>query len=319
MKAILGLLLRAVALAKSRMRAPAVLQANPPDRPPLDFVHIPKTAGTSIEAAGVSFHYEWGGAKTGWPGGDCARGCKGTWQPCSPQHIPPAVYKARGEGAYNGTSTFCVVRHPYTRAMSEFAFANYIMGTAGGHKNYPDRVGLPTWRLAESCTAASLNEWVLGTLGQIESDLLALDGRSVPSPRAAWGDCHWLPQWMYVDDGPVRNASCDHILHYENLDDEFRALMDSWDYVYLAQVNLSQRTWVNLATDCALDLYALNATTRALIRRTYGRDFAQFGYSATPVPQALGGQLKARFAERQSAANTAAAARAAASRGGGGG
>ena len=91
--------------------------------PKLDFIHIPKTGGQAIESWGYLHGFSWGGCRL--PGG-------GAWPEgphpfkCSAFHIPPAVWEAAGTPAYDGAdTTFCVVRHPYTRAISEYLWQGY--------------------------------------------------------------------------------------------------------------------------------------------------------------------------------------------------
>ena len=41
-------------------------------------------------------------------------------EPCQPWHVPPASYqRVLGENPYANNATFCVVRHPYSRCVSE--------------------------------------------------------------------------------------------------------------------------------------------------------------------------------------------------------
>lgn len=86
----------------------------------LQLIHIPKTGGTTLEAVAYAHGIGWGAYKHEWNrNGDrpakTALGTPETWQPCSPWHIPPAFYRARGEiGTINAgkQQTFCVVRRP---------------------------------------------------------------------------------------------------------------------------------------------------------------------------------------------------------------
>ena len=80
-----------------------------------------------------------------------------------------------------------------------------------------------------TCDAAGLNGKVVATLQGIGPELASHDGRSVPSASLAREDCHWLPQWMYVDDGSVENGMCETVLHYEDMQAGFAQLMGSYD------------------------------------------------------------------------------------------
>ena len=65
---------------------------------PLQLAHVPKTGGTSLEDLAAQAGVQWGLHRSDWPGQtpsndtkqECAHGCKGTEQPCSPWHLPPA-------------------------------------------------------------------------------------------------------------------------------------------------------------------------------------------------------------------------------------
>ena len=104
----------------------------------LQLVHIPKAGGTTLEDFGLNrLDVRWGIHREHWPGGSCPYGCDGnaSWQPCSSWHIPRTVFTAVGpalarDGAgkptsqdpYAGYKTFCALRHPFTRAISEYIF-----------------------------------------------------------------------------------------------------------------------------------------------------------------------------------------------------
>ena len=91
----------------------------------LELIHVPKTGGTSIEDWGIrqSHAAHFGRHRTQWPQGNCSRGCRATWQPCSSWHLPPALFRANGEAAYGDASNaMCVVRNPFDRVASHVAW-----------------------------------------------------------------------------------------------------------------------------------------------------------------------------------------------------
>ena len=71
----------------------------------------------------------------------------------------------------------------------------------------------------------------------------------------------------------IANTHCRQVLRMENLTASFNALMGE---VGLSDVQLSRRR-TSFASSCK-DLSMLDNDTRAMIRRIYGQDFAQFGY-----------------------------------------
>ena len=104
----------------------------------LAFVHITKTGGSSIEQWGKEHGYLWGindprlqtalsrnvRNKNGIP-------CASKW------HVPPSYFV---ENPYSGRYTFTVVRHPYSRLVSEF-FCPY----GGSKKRKPTRTFFNRW------------------------------------------------------------------------------------------------------------------------------------------------------------------------------
>ena len=151
-----------------------------------------------MEVTGRSHGLQWGKHRSKMPGGMCPFGCKGTWQPCSAWHIPPAVFAEHGKNPYAGFTTFCNVRHPYSRAISEYIF------------------------LGGACNAQDLNAGLQDILGKINASIVTIQD-SLPHmpadalwlasraqfagarPMANLSDCHWLPQNLYA-------RSCDVVL-----------------------------------------------------------------------------------------------------------
>ena len=77
------------------------------------FIHIPKTAGTSIEKQALNYNIYWGvyyfKNKLN----------KNYYYSSVPWHIPPK-YLTNNE--YENKILFCVVRNPYTRIVSEYKY-----------------------------------------------------------------------------------------------------------------------------------------------------------------------------------------------------
>ncbi|KAL3902812.1 MAG: hypothetical protein SGPRY_011912, partial [Prymnesium sp.] len=250
-------------------------RANNRSQAPLAFIHIPKTGGSAVEAAGLASGYHWGNFVDDWPGGHCPYGkwcerelpchtesrcedlrekkcgqhaCNSSWLPCSPWHLPPIEFARRGLAApaYNASTddTFCVVRNPYDRVMSELVFEEAQAAIRNGSKQRCDR----SW----------MKRALLSRMEQMNWD-----------PNAA--DCHWLPQWMYVDPHATAKMACGIILRFEDLEAGFRELM--FRRGIHAEVTVEK-----LNGGCALDGDDHDSMSKHLIRRMYERDFLRFGY-----------------------------------------
>merc|ERR1712046_87741 len=93
--------------------------------------------------------------------------------------------------------TFCVVRHPYTRLMSEALFARMIHGA----------------KLSDYCYPEKINELMSKHLDIVEPFLLNYsnwDGTLRYGNVGAEADCHWLPQHAYTHGPGV--ARCDTVM-----------------------------------------------------------------------------------------------------------
>jgi hypothetical protein len=222
----------------------------------LNFLHIPKTGGSSIEEDGFRVamteraHSEWGMydldlacTYTNGSGEDrkCAIGSEDGPQ-CRVWHVPPALDPILAEH-YAPCDTFCVVRHPGHKMFSQFAMER-------------------TWTSpsAMGCSAKAYETWALNRLEKAHSEPFVQD-------------CHFLPQWLFVygKEGSASTAPpmCNRVLRYENLSSEFDALMREYDIP--AQLNS----------------HALNGTCQIpddqkitpAVNEFYAEDFATFHYS----------------------------------------
>ena len=240
---------------------------------PLDFVHIPKTGGQALESYGYRHGFAWGGCRMRagladpWP-----MPPPSPWR-CSPFHIPPAVYAASGapyDTAYKpDVDTFCVVRHPYTRAISEYMWQG---------KWWPSLWGF--------CTAQNLNDFVertfklnTGDLGMVAmSNISDLLGMKDPPQKL---DCHGLPQWTFVDGLSPPHlptpGACKHVLRYETLETDFARVLSKVGASY-EEGGLKQ--WGGVET-CTMHVGDLSPRARDILHATYKQDFLRFGYNAT--------------------------------------
>jgi len=157
------------------------------------FLHIPKTAGTSVEYAFMDAGYK-----------DKyliirSRGDSGNTNPCSPQHyqyglVQRFIHPEEG----SDMEEFAIVRNPFTRCISEY----FWMG-GGQPQDYNDNF------------FTGLKKYVFGNLQTYidnektwQSDKENFIARNQRFP----GDNHWRPQWHFI--GPNTK-----VYKYEELDD----------------------------------------------------------------------------------------------------
>ena len=91
-------------------------------------------------------------------------------------------------------------------------------------------------------------------------------------------DCHWLPQWMYVDgDGRGGVGECAHRMRTETLQADFSRVVSQVEggavNTTLAATNSRE------SSGCAINASIFNPATEALIRKVYARDFWMYGYT----------------------------------------
>ena len=208
----------------------------PGAEPHFELVHIPKNAGTQLEEAGLAAGFRWGAYK--WEGL-----CDGGWcgdknLGCSMWHVPRGYLRAhpddawaqgqhtpfevKGPDPYKNATTICVVRHPFTRAISQYIYWSAL--NAGGCANASKLEDCSSFD--DTCKPELLNRYINerfnGTNGRFRGALRAIHSRAgpiAPELRGSEGeDCHWLPQWMYVGRGEAEHISCSHVLRVERLE-----------------------------------------------------------------------------------------------------
>lgn len=207
----------------------------------LSFIHIPKNAGTSIEAIGRTRSVKWGnsdltnnqctrpGAK--WAGDNSNCYVKNTTAMCSAWHVPPA-YDSKLLRHLQECETFCVARNPSTRLVSQWQWH---------HHNDP-------------CNVDYFRAYVLESFAESNTDPYIQD-------------CHLLPQVEYVYDADGAEV-CQHVLEFENLEKEFNALMQKFDM----KLTLSLHAF---ASNCTLQL---PTDLVDMIKKRYHHDFHTFKY-----------------------------------------
>lgn len=215
------------------------------------FVHIPRTGGTSIEdctQAELNGEDRWGRHADG----NNAR--HGDFH-CNKQHVPPNLVP----DYYTGTDTFCVVRNPYDRLVSQYGF---MCGTHWG-------------------------DW-----GKNGANVTLLNNKLLEALIVAKGypphmDCHFMPQTAYVygwnnetNTTDKSTKHCTNILRYEDsLYQGFNNLMRQHGYTYLMQpdsgataATRSNKRLVNITAEFLSD------DVLRLANEIYADDFELFGY-----------------------------------------
>ena len=116
-----------------------------------------------------------------------------------PHHIPPKYLN--DNSTYSNNDTFCVIREPLERVVSEY---NFLYNNKQDTDDY--------------FTANKLNTWIENAINHEDH----ITGGNV---RIAHGQCHLLPQYDYVYDDNG-NITCDNPLDFAYLTESFNALMD---------------------------------------------------------------------------------------------
>lgn len=225
----------------------------------LNFIHIPRAAGTTIESCSKWFPGDrpnWGTMNGRIKG---MKPIPGRREKCYGQHVPPSMFSKTSNPYADRASNFCVVRHPYDRLISQFGFV--------------DTMSKP---FKYQCNAQSLNSYLLKSLQDVKSGKFYL------------GDCHFTPQAMFVFGSNPKTGAvnrndkwCTHIIRFEQLAVQFNALMSKSGYgVRLSEAKMSDSRHMGSKEDCrALKKSDLSPEVRKLADEIYKDDFEVFGYS----------------------------------------
>lgn len=222
-----------------------LLQTN--ESTPLLFIHIPKTAGTTIEDAAYAKGIRWGRffmwGMVNLPDGNS----------CHAYHVPPR-YFATPQDMYPADNAFCVVRHPFDRAVSEY---KYLVSSDWGMK---------TRFLADQkpCTQEGLNSFLQQTLQ------LFLQGQRYQN------DCHMVPQYEYI--WGMGSQSCREVLRIEDFPASFNQLMSKYGF----DLQLDDLTSTNVSPRCPqLSRENLTHDTRQMLELVYLEDLRLLNYTAS--------------------------------------
>lgn len=240
----------------------------------LEFVHITKTGGTTIERAACEGGVVWGsmhyGDFFGCHSADIKewKGLKhNVYDTISPWHAPPRVMKRRVKDELNpyiGAKLFTVVRNPYTRWVSEFycPFAGY----RGDDRHDED----------------TMNRWIKFKIGRLERAYNNYYKRQAQShkpwrmePPLLFGK-HFVHQYEYVYDFNGQKL-VDHVLHHEHMKTEFDELMERYNYNLTLPSRNEMHTY-EMKGQSKLTWKNLRNSTVAAINRFSAPDFGAFGY-----------------------------------------
>lgn len=158
---------------------------------------------------------------------------------CNIWHVPPNAEPLL-QRSYDTCDTFCIVRHPVDRLVSEWQFRTHTRGC--------------------------------GSVKEFRSYLAERFEIARKQPFAS--DCHLTPQTDFVlarraDTGwPTRQ--CRHVLRFEHLQEDFRRLMES----YRLPLELASHEKMHSRCNFSLPPDILEA-----IRVFYASDFGAFGYA----------------------------------------
>mmetsp|Transcript_31048 Transcript_31048/g.66080 ORF Transcript_31048/g.66080 Transcript_31048/m.66080 type:complete len:300 (-) Transcript_31048:96-995(-) len=227
--------------------------------PALEFVHIPKTGGTSILFAAADAGIAWGHCKF-----SRLEGCsslsryadvriedRAEWAcdmttnatTVDPWHCPSNRFRS-GDGLYDGSSTFTIVRNPYDRIVSEYYWA-HSWYRPGRTVNRP----------------RTMNAWVQRMLEQVEA-----------SGVCPFGHC--IPMHKYTHDQQTGEPIVDHVLRLENITAELPILLER--YGLLGRIRIGHDN--ERRTSDELDASYLTNETIRRINRWAMLDFEYFGY-----------------------------------------
>ena len=217
----------------------------------LKFVHIPKNAGTSIENISLKNNITWGFRdwtkknednkliKNSW---SCFKK-SGNWINRSTNNSVKnnmgcypwhKTPDEQGRTIYKkDDELFCVVRNPYDKIISAYKYAN-----------------------GKKASKKGLNTFIKDKLIHFKKN-------------ERWNGCHILPQYKYTHG----NIKCDHILKFENLDNDFNKLNKK--HQILNNIKLDK----NNKSKSKLNIDDLTQESKDLIYKVYKKDFELFGYS----------------------------------------
>ena len=192
----------------------------------LEFIHIPKNAGTTIENIADEKNVKWGRFKP-----EHRESVQS--DTCSYWHTPPKQFNK--DSYYKKDETFCVIRDPVDRMVSEYAYR---------HKG-----------MSEKNNKYAMNQWLREQLNNRDN---TVDGGL---------NCHFIPQYEFIyDDNGKR--TCDNVLRFDNLTNEFNDLMNKHEYDIRLEENKKDNK-----SDSKLTAKDVDEDNRRMIYHIYKKDY----------------------------------------------
>ena len=249
----------------------------------LGFVHIPKTAGSSIEKA--AFHdpsrRRWG--YFAWRGNQpTLKGIKEKWlrkKYLGPEyrkditntlwHFPPFVlpFITRNNTPYEGQDLFAVIRNPFTRIASEIQYRSRDKG----REKLLNKTGV------NRRTQQDLQK-LLSCSREMKNASTLLDPKGLNCLFTKQG--HLIPQWQFFYDRFSKQRQIRYLLHFERLSEDFSDLMESYNLnISMGGERKRPTNYKDVKDGLFRDAKDFDETTRLLIVELYRNDFELGGYS----------------------------------------
>lgn len=251
-----------------------------PTKARLEFVHIPKTAGSAIESAAQEQGINWGY----WHFSEETKGGKRKnldetiafrkhYGPFA-WHIPPCLLEGQSilsVNPYKGNDLFAVVRNPYERIFSEYRYFKLMLHKSkGGAKNMNGFISDKLEKTNLALLARNANV----------TDSCDLEGLA-PVYFQKYG--HWIPQYDYVFrtnfEKNQTTRMIKHVIKYETLHSEFPKLMKQYGLEHVKlPASKEHRTFQNTEDQEHVTIEDISPENVHEINRLYHQDFVAFGY-----------------------------------------
>lgn len=259
----------------------------------LEFVHIPKTAGTAVETTAARHNVSWGvchflNRKRSQEVSHNHTLCPDAKETFYKKpkliysvphwHLPPRYFTMKDRYEYNpyeDADLFTIVRNPYERILSQYYYVTTELAKFNNNSRIYDKAN----------DVSYLNGWMRRQLLPMNEKATAgvqigrYPNRKNNESSVKLGNGpyyfyigHLIPQYDYVYDG-YGDRIIAHVLHMESLDKEFPLLMKEYNLSEIVLPTKKIRT-----SEKKLGLANLTLENIRAIERYYGRDFAAFGY-----------------------------------------